>query len=121
LAAGHSRASAFFTRLVFRHYLLRNKLAIQSRRHLCRLLDCLHVNFNVDPKIAQDPQLRIAQLFNVRALERQLRAARDVEEVERDYILAVVRAGDGNKIQAAQKLKIGTATLYGKLKQYDAR
>ncbi len=45
---------------------------------------------------------------------------RPLEEVERDYILAVVRANDGNKAQAAEQLKIGTATLYRKLKQYEA-
>jgi len=45
---------------------------------------------------------------------------RPLEEVERDYILAVVHANDGNKAQAAEQLKIGTATLYRKLKQYEA-
>ena len=45
---------------------------------------------------------------------------RALDEVERDYILAVVRANDGNKTQAAEQLKIGTATLYRKLKQYEA-
>lgn len=43
---------------------------------------------------------------------------RPLEEVEREYILAVVRANDGNKALAALQLKIGTATLYRKLKQY---
>jgi DNA-binding NtrC family response regulator len=45
---------------------------------------------------------------------------RPLEEVEREYILAVVRANNGNKIQAAEQLQIGTATLYRKLKQYEA-
>lgn len=45
---------------------------------------------------------------------------RSLEEVERDYILAVLRANDGNKATAAEQLKIGTATLYRKLKQYEA-
>jgi DNA-binding NtrC family response regulator len=45
---------------------------------------------------------------------------RPLEEVERDYILAVVRANDGNRAHAAEQLKIGTATLYRKLKQYEA-
>ena len=44
---------------------------------------------------------------------------RPLEDVERDYILAVLRANDGNKMRAAEQLKIGTATLYRKLKQYD--
>ena len=45
---------------------------------------------------------------------------RPLEEVERDYILAVLRANDGNKTRAAEQLKIGSATLYRKLKQYEA-
>jgi two-component system, NtrC family, response regulator HydG len=45
---------------------------------------------------------------------------RPLEEVERDYILAVVRATKGNRAQAAERLKIGTATLYRKLKEYEA-
>jgi transcriptional regulator with PAS, ATPase and Fis domain len=36
---------------------------------------------------------------------------RPLEEVERDYILAVLRANDGNKTRAAEQLKIGAATL----------
>ena len=46
---------------------------------------------------------------------------RPLEEVERDYILAVVRANNGNKARAAEQLKIGTATLYRKLKQYESQ
>ena len=45
---------------------------------------------------------------------------RPLEDVERDYILAALRANDGNKTQAADQLKIGTATLYRKLKRYGA-
>jgi two-component system, NtrC family, response regulator HydG len=45
---------------------------------------------------------------------------RSLEAVERDYILAVVRANDGNRARAAEQLQIGTATLYRKLKQYEA-
>ncbi|MCC7539367.1 MAG: sigma-54-dependent Fis family transcriptional regulator, partial [Deltaproteobacteria bacterium] len=45
---------------------------------------------------------------------------RPLEDVERDYILAVVRANQGNKAVAADKLKIGIATLYRKLKQYES-
>jgi two-component system response regulator HydG len=43
---------------------------------------------------------------------------RPLEAIERDYILAVVRANDGNRARAAEQLQIGTATLYRKLKQY---
>jgi two-component system response regulator HydG len=45
---------------------------------------------------------------------------RPLQDVERDYILAVVRANRGNKAAAAAQLKIGTATLYRKLRQYEA-
>jgi len=43
---------------------------------------------------------------------------RRLEEVERDYILAVLRATGGNRAQAAAKLGIGAATLYRKLTKY---
>ena len=44
---------------------------------------------------------------------------RPLEEIERDYILGVLRANDGNREKAAQQLKIGTATLYRKIKHYE--
>ncbi len=44
---------------------------------------------------------------------------RSLDEVERDYIFAVLEANQGNKLQAAKQLKIGTATLYRKLNRYD--
>jgi DNA-binding NtrC family response regulator len=43
---------------------------------------------------------------------------RPLDEVERDYILAVLRATSGNRAQAAARLGIGAATLYRKLKKY---
>jgi DNA-binding NtrC family response regulator len=46
--------------------------------------------------------------------------ARPLADVERDYILAVVRANEGNKAKAAEQLDIGTATLYRKLRQYES-
>jgi two-component system, NtrC family, response regulator HydG len=45
---------------------------------------------------------------------------RPLEEIEREYILAVLAANDGNKAKAADQLAIGTATLYRKLKQYES-
>jgi DNA-binding NtrC family response regulator len=45
---------------------------------------------------------------------------RPLEDVEREYILAVVRANQGNKAAAAKKLEIGIATLYRKLRQYES-
>jgi DNA-binding NtrC family response regulator len=45
---------------------------------------------------------------------------RPLGDVERDYILAVLRASGNNKTSAAEKLGIGTATLYRKLKEYES-
>jgi len=45
---------------------------------------------------------------------------RTLEQVERDYIAAALRAVDGNRAKAAERLGIGTATLYRKLKQQRA-
>ena len=45
---------------------------------------------------------------------------RPLEDIEREYILAVVAASGGNKAKAAERLGIGTATLFRKLKQYGA-
>jgi two-component system, NtrC family, response regulator HydG len=48
------------------------------------------------------------------------REVRPLEDVERDYIMAALRANGGNKAKAAEQLAIGTATLYRKLKQYES-
>jgi DNA-binding NtrC family response regulator len=45
--------------------------------------------------------------------------SKTLADVERDYILAVVRAEGGNRTRAAATLGIGAATLYRKLKEYD--
>ena len=45
-------------------------------------------------------------------------AVRSLADVERDYILSVLRAVGGNRAQAAAKLGIGPATLYRKLKEF---
>ena len=42
---------------------------------------------------------------------------RTLAEVERDYIAAALRASGGNRAKAAERLGIGAATLYRKLKQ----
>ncbi len=39
-------------------------------------------------------------------------------DVEREYILAVLERNDGNQAQTAKQLRIGSATLYRKLKKY---
>jgi len=41
-----------------------------------------------------------------------------LEEVEKNYILSVLEAMDGNKTRAAEALNIGIATLYRKLNSY---
>jgi two-component system, NtrC family, response regulator HydG len=46
---------------------------------------------------------------------------RPLEEIERDYILGVMHAVGDNKVQAAAQLNIGLATLYRKLKDYEAQ
>jgi DNA-binding NtrC family response regulator len=43
-------------------------------------------------------------------------AIRTLEDVERDYIAAALRATGGNRAKAAEQLGIGVATLYRKLK-----
>ncbi len=42
---------------------------------------------------------------------------RTLADVERDYIAAALRASGGNRAKAAERLGIGAATLYRKLKQ----
>ena len=44
---------------------------------------------------------------------------RPLDAVERDYILAVMKANQGNKARTAEQLQIGIATLYRKLREYD--
>jgi DNA-binding NtrC family response regulator len=43
-----------------------------------------------------------------------------LEQIEKDYILAVLDLNEGNQTQTAKQLGIGTATLYRKLKIYRA-
>jgi DNA-binding NtrC family response regulator/predicted hydrocarbon binding protein len=43
---------------------------------------------------------------------------RSLADVERDYILAVLQAQDGNRTRTATQLKIAPATLYRKLNEY---
>ena len=43
---------------------------------------------------------------------------RALAEIERDYILAVLAANNGNQKKTAAQLQIGTATLYRKLRRY---
>jgi DNA-binding NtrC family response regulator len=45
-------------------------------------------------------------------------AARTLAEVEREHILAVLEASGGNKAKASERLGIGAATLFRKLREY---
>jgi two-component system response regulator HydG len=46
---------------------------------------------------------------------------RPLEEIEKEYILAILQVKAGNRTQAALTLGIGAATLHRKLKAYNAR
>jgi DNA-binding NtrC family response regulator len=43
---------------------------------------------------------------------------RPLEDVEKDYILAALKLNGGNQTRTAEQLRIGSATLYRKLKNY---
>ncbi len=43
---------------------------------------------------------------------------RPLEEIEKDYILAALELNGGNQTHTAEQLRIGSATLYRKLKSY---
>jgi two-component system, NtrC family, response regulator HydG len=45
---------------------------------------------------------------------------RALDDVEKDYILAVLQLNGGNRTRTAEQLAIGSATLYRKLKKYGA-
>lgn len=45
-------------------------------------------------------------------------AVRPLDEVEKAYILAALELNGGNQTHTAEQLKIGSATLYRKLKLY---
>ena len=48
-------------------------------------------------------------------------AVRKLDEIEMEYILAVLERADGNQTQAARMLGIGTTTLYRKLRDRPKR
>jgi transcriptional regulator of acetoin/glycerol metabolism len=45
-------------------------------------------------------------------------AIRPLEDIEREYILAVLEANQGNRTKTAEQLEIGPATLFRKLKAW---
>ena len=48
----------------------------------------------------------------------QARYYQSLGEVEKEYILAVLKLNDGNQTRTAKQLGIGSATLYRRLKKY---
>jgi len=46
------------------------------------------------------------------------RPVRPLDEVEKEYILSVLKLNGGNQTRSAEQLHIGSATLYRKLKNY---
>jgi DNA-binding NtrC family response regulator len=45
---------------------------------------------------------------------------RPLAEIEKEYVLASLDRNGGNQTRTAEQLKIGSATLYRKLKNYGA-
>jgi DNA-binding NtrC family response regulator len=43
---------------------------------------------------------------------------RPLEVIEKEYIIAALELNSGNQTRTAEQLKIGSATLYRKLKSY---
>jgi transcriptional regulator of acetoin/glycerol metabolism len=43
---------------------------------------------------------------------------RPLEEIEKEYILSALELNGGNQTHTAEQLRIGSATLYRKLKSY---
>jgi DNA-binding NtrC family response regulator len=66
--------------------------------------------------VAQEPELR-EQDFTLKLAENQP-TPRTLEEAERNHILSVMEACDGNQTRAAQVLGIDRVTLHNKLKRY---
>lgn len=50
--------------------------------------------------------------------EAKLESVRPLQDISKEYILAALDLNDGNQTHTANQLKIGTATLYRKLKSY---
>ena len=53
-------------------------------------------------------------------IDRSLRTALTLRELEKEYILEVLTACSGSRVRTARRLGITTATLWRKLKQYEA-
>jgi transcriptional regulator with PAS, ATPase and Fis domain len=66
----------------------------------------------------EDLPEEIRQAFPKPVADREI--VQPLRDVERDYILAVLEHNGGNQTRTAEQLKIGSATLYRKLKKYGA-
>ncbi len=64
----------------------------------------------------EDLPEEIRQAFPRPVVGRQ--TVQPLSEVEKEYILAVLELNAGNQTRSAEQLRIGTATLYRKLKKY---
>jgi aryl-alcohol dehydrogenase-like predicted oxidoreductase len=82
-----------------------------SRRHVTRAVEA-------SLKRLQTDRVDILYLHMRDALTPIDETMRALEDVVRDYILAALEKNDGNQTHTAQQLKIGSATLYRKLKRY---
>jgi two-component system response regulator HydG len=52
------------------------------------------------------------------ALVHAMDGTRSLEDIEKDAVLATLKASDGNKAEAARRLGITRKTLHNKLKNY---
>jgi transcriptional regulator with PAS, ATPase and Fis domain len=71
---------------------------------------------DLPPELGAAPPVRAAGAPGVEDVP-TADGVRTLAEVERDYIAAALRASGGNRAKAAERLGIGAATLYRKLKQ----
>lgn len=73
-------------------------------------------NSNTDLSLKELSRRYVEQVKTVKLDE--CFGVRTLAEVEKDYILSVLKKCEGNKNKASQLLGIGRKTLYNKLKQY---
>lgn len=73
--------------------------------------------------LAQGPRVELEDLSEeirqaVASPSAALGQVRPLEDVEKEYIIAALKLNGGNQTHTAEQLKIGSATLYRKLKSY---
>ena len=64
----------------------------------------------------EDLPEELRQAFPKPVVNREM--VQPLSEVEKEYILAVLEMNGGNQTRSAEQLRIGSATLYRKLKKY---